>query len=144
MDWNDPELRRYPEIDPADQRLRAAAERIHANESLHRHDPAGSTCVYCTLNAARALSARDVDPRFEAYDNSRDLEAHILDAHRHDLTTFIAREVRTLAWLRERHAELHRDGQMRFAHQHDEVDLPPLVDPPLSAATLGLGTAGQR
>lgn len=64
MKWDDPAIVGNTQIDEENPILRAAAEAIHRNESLHRHDPSGPTCVYCALNAARALAV--VLPELEA------------------------------------------------------------------------------
>jgi acyl-CoA reductase-like NAD-dependent aldehyde dehydrogenase len=55
--WSDPNITDDPRIPHDDSAVRAAAEAIHGGESLHRHDPRGVVCVYCALNAARAIAA---------------------------------------------------------------------------------------
>lgn len=52
--WEDPRIVSHPSVDVTDGAVRAAAEFIHRNESLHRHDPAGEVCVYCAISASRA------------------------------------------------------------------------------------------
>lgn len=54
--WDDPRIIDHPDVDVTNPRLRAAAERIHSNESLHRHQPDGPVCIYCAISAARALA----------------------------------------------------------------------------------------
>jgi hypothetical protein len=58
--WSDPTIADDPRIPHDDPAVRAAAEAIHGGESLHRHDPRGVVCIYCALNAARALAAAAV------------------------------------------------------------------------------------
>lgn len=55
--WADPKIVDDDRIDHTDLALRAAAEFVHRNESLHRHDHEGPVCVYCALVASNALRA---------------------------------------------------------------------------------------
>lgn len=49
-----------PRIDDESARVRAAAERIHGNDSIHRHhDLDKKVCVYCALVASHAVRAID-------------------------------------------------------------------------------------
>jgi len=57
--WDDKAIVNDPRIPDRSLRLRAAAEFVHRNESLHRHEPSGVVCVYCALVAANALKAAD-------------------------------------------------------------------------------------
>ncbi len=58
-----------PRIDHEDPRVRAAAEDLHRNESLHLHHVEGIVCVYCALRASRVVRtlaahvAEDFAPR---------------------------------------------------------------------------------
>lgn len=52
--WNDPRIVGHTEIgEVVHHDVQAAAEHLHRNESLHRHDPSGRVCVYCALSAVR-------------------------------------------------------------------------------------------
>lgn len=49
-----------PRVDDQDPRVRAAAERIHGNDSIHRHhDLDKKVCIYCALVASHAVRAVD-------------------------------------------------------------------------------------
>lgn len=61
--WADPRIVDDPRIDHTDPLLRAAAEKVHANESLHRHDLDGPVCAYCALVAANALAGANLEAR---------------------------------------------------------------------------------
>lgn len=52
--WSDARIVQHSEVIANDPAVRKAAEFIHRNESLHRHDPRGEVCVYCAINASRA------------------------------------------------------------------------------------------
>lgn len=55
--WDDPAIQTDPRIDTADPAIRAAAEFLHNNESMHLHNYVESTiCPYCALRATRAVA----------------------------------------------------------------------------------------
>lgn len=54
--WNDPAIVSDPRIDHHDATIRAVAERLHANESMHMHlYVQAPICVYCALRTTRVL-----------------------------------------------------------------------------------------
>lgn len=54
--WEDERIQTDPRIDSTTPAIRAAAEFIHRNESMHRHDGSGPICPYCALVATRAIA----------------------------------------------------------------------------------------
>lgn len=79
--------------------------------------PLPSTWEECADPEAVAL------PRWPAFGNARELEAHLLDAHQQDLIG-VPREIKTLEWLRVLHTTMHARGHSLFLHGHDSIDLP--------------------
>jgi hypothetical protein len=54
--WSDPAIIDDPRIDHDDPTVRAVAERLHSNESMHMHQHIGAAiCVYCALRTSRVL-----------------------------------------------------------------------------------------
>jgi hypothetical protein len=54
--WEDPQIINDSRIDHEDETVRKVAERLHANESMHRHPNVGDPiCVYCALVTSRVL-----------------------------------------------------------------------------------------
>ncbi len=54
--WNDPAIIGDRRIDHENETVRAVAERLHSNESMHLHECVSSTiCPYCALRASRVL-----------------------------------------------------------------------------------------
>lgn len=54
--WDDPAIVGDPRIDHENPIVRAVAEQLHANESMHLHEqiPA-DICVYCALRTSRVM-----------------------------------------------------------------------------------------
>lgn len=69
--WTDERIIGHPFVDADDESVRRAAENIHANESLHRHDPSGAVCVYCAIVASRAGRVMRAEARKEHADGMR-------------------------------------------------------------------------
>ena len=56
--WSSPVIVDDPRIRHDSAVVRAAAEALHNNESMHLHvDVPDKVCVYCALRATRALDA---------------------------------------------------------------------------------------
>ncbi len=54
--WADPAIVGDPRIDHEDETVRAVAQRLHGNESLHLHSYIeGVVCPYCALRTSRVL-----------------------------------------------------------------------------------------
>ena len=54
--WGDPAIINDPRIDHEDPTVRAVAEKLHGNESMHMHEYISSEiCVYCALRTTRVL-----------------------------------------------------------------------------------------
>lgn len=58
--WGAKVIANDPRINQDDPRVRAAAELIHGNDSIHRHhDLDKNVCIYCALAASYAVWAID-------------------------------------------------------------------------------------
>lgn len=54
--WDDPAIVGDPRIDHENPTVRAVAEHLHSNESMHLHEHIRSgVCVYCALRTSRVL-----------------------------------------------------------------------------------------
>lgn len=54
--WDDPAIINDPRIDHEDETVRAVAEKLHGNESMHTHDYVSAPiCPYCALRTTRVL-----------------------------------------------------------------------------------------
>lgn len=54
--WDDPAIVSDGRIDLEDPQVRAVAERLHGNESMHMHEHIGAViCAYCALRTSRVL-----------------------------------------------------------------------------------------
>jgi hypothetical protein len=53
--WEDSRLTGDPRIDHEDPVVRAAAQALHHNESIHLHTNTLTVCVYCALRASRVV-----------------------------------------------------------------------------------------
>lgn len=54
--WKDAAIVNDPRIDDENDTVRAVAERLHGNESMHLHEYISSViCPYCALRASRVL-----------------------------------------------------------------------------------------
>lgn len=54
--WEDPAIVNDPRIDDHDPTVRAVAQMLHGNESMHMHqDIPAVICVYCALRTSRVL-----------------------------------------------------------------------------------------
>lgn len=54
--WDDPAIVGDPRIDHENPTVRAVAQKLHGNESMHLHEYVGSIiCPYCALRASRVL-----------------------------------------------------------------------------------------
>lgn len=75
--WDDPAIVSDPRIDHEDALVRAVAERLHSNESMHMHDYIQATiCPYCALRTSRVLRwAREpvgyLDPKVGYYPHGK-------------------------------------------------------------------------
>lgn len=57
--WDDPNVRQQlqdPRVPGGPAAVKAGAEFVHRNESMHRHTVEGPTCVYCAIVARNALA----------------------------------------------------------------------------------------
>lgn len=78
--WTDPKIVDDPRINHEDPVVRAAAEDLHHNESLHLHlDIGRDVCVYCALRASRVV---DVCRRYEN-DQAREALAALIASVKH-------------------------------------------------------------
>jgi hypothetical protein len=54
--WDDPAIVNDPRIDDDDPVVRAVAQMLHGNESMHMHEYISSEiCAYCALRTSRVL-----------------------------------------------------------------------------------------
>ena len=54
--WDDPAIMNDPRIDHTDPLVRAVAEKLHGNESMHLHEYiSAAICPYCALRTSRVL-----------------------------------------------------------------------------------------
>lgn len=67
-------------------------------------------------------------PSWPEFTAARQIEAHLLDAHRVDVGS-LARDARSFEAVRQWHAELHRDQRWAFPHAHAKPDLV-VAEPP--------------
>jgi hypothetical protein len=58
--WDDPAIVDDPRIDHLNPTVRAVAEKLHGNESMHLHEYVSSPiCPYCALRTTRVLRWAD-------------------------------------------------------------------------------------